>query len=132
MPQRKAIGEQHEEIMLALQRLRVAAAWDGNMLSEAHLRRVLVLDLEGLLDLLRAHFAFEEEGGYLSWLVEGRPETKPEVDRLEREHAVILGKLEDLVRGAETAALVSMKDGIIEVLQSLEKHEAAERAVIGS
>jgi hypothetical protein len=60
--------------------------------------------LGGLLDHIQAHFAQEEEGGYLEEAISLVPQIASQAAQLERQHAPLLNSLRGIVERAKTAA----------------------------
>jgi hypothetical protein len=91
---------------------------------------------------LQDHFAFEEDGGYMSDVVAHRPELAGKIAELHRQHRQLAVMLEELVsslerdasHGAETrngrAPLpAEFIDGLLKLLDALEAHERAESSL---
>lgn len=126
MPRSRTIIEQHEQILLSIERLKIAAAWKGGGLSEPHLRKVVAIDLEELGALLAEHFAFEENGGYMHWILNHKPELQGEADRLQHQHGNILAEVNGLRNRAESVDINELKSSVLLILDHLASHEAAE------
>jgi hypothetical protein len=93
-------------------------------------REVIVERLSDLRTQLAAHFAREEEGGYLEEAVIRVPRMTPELLRLEREHPSLLAELDELIRKAATIAPGKTMTGFREFQRRLTAHENAENRVM--
>lgn len=87
----------------------------------------LVEGLSRLCERLREHFALEEEGGYLHEVVAERPELQSRAERLQRQHAILLGEGATLARhllGAQAPHDTLAR--LVRLLEALRRHEIAE------
>jgi hypothetical protein len=95
------------------------------------LRTTLVERLGRLCDQLYAHFALEEDGGYMSEALLRRPSLLARATRLQLQHQAMLTEGTALTR-----ALLSMppprdaRGRMIGLLESLRAHEQAEHALL--
>lgn len=91
--------------------------------------------IEELRSRLAAHFAWEEEGGYLRGVLEVVPRLTKQGESLRRQHAVFLAELDQLVatlRSCEPAfeSWTEARKALDVVLERLEQHEHAERELV--
>ena len=123
----RRIWEQHRDLMLQVDRLKVLAAGDTTVLPEHRLRELLSHDVERLRQRLRQHFAFEESSGYLRPVLNRRPEMADQVEGLRQQHQDVLARLlsisESLSKGGD---LPAAREGLAAVLQDLADHERKE------
>ncbi len=96
----------------------------------------LVAKLRALREMVQAHFAFEEEGGYMSEVLRKAPRFLPEVERLEAQHTQILRDLDRLTRTdldeTDSDTFLAEVHGLIERLGRHEREETdvVQRSVI--
>lgn len=91
--------------------------------------------LQRLRDYLAAHFAQEEEGGYLEEALSRVPRLGPQAAVLERQHAPLLARLDALVRRAGEPRLVvadwpKLAADFRDFVQCLLEHETAENRIV--
>ena len=92
---------------------------------------VLRGELEQLERLLAAHFALEEEGGYMTDVVSEHPELTAEVFELRSQHDVLLDELDDLLAAwCDAAAPRFDYARVSALLATLEQHERRERILM--
>ncbi len=91
----------------------------------------LVAKLRALREMVQAHFAFEEEGGYMSEVLRKAPRFLPEVERLEAQHTEILRSLDGLTRTNldETDAETFLAE-VHDLIDRLVRHEREETDVV--
>lgn len=98
---------------------------------DVHLRTELVQRLGSLRQRLREHFAFEEEGGYLSDVLRRRPVLKEQIAALESQHASFLHEgaalTEELLSSPPPHGITAR---VVHLLESLRAHEIAEHELI--
>lgn len=111
-------------------RLHVLISAPRDVLPESRLRDVLVDELVTLRELLLRHFASEEEGGYLSSLLEARPQLKAEAAQLLEQHTTLRGDFDGLIGDAPRASLPDLLERIATVLESFDAHEHAETTLL--
>jgi len=91
--------------------------------------------LQHLRDHLAAHFAQEEEGGYLEEALSRVPRLGPQAAVLERQHAPLLASLNSLVqRACETREVIEgwsqLAADFRGFVKSLLEHEIAENRIV--
>jgi hemerythrin-like domain-containing protein len=93
-------------------------------------------ELEHLRAHLQKHFALEEEGGYLTQVIERRPTLSGEVDRLRSEHSQLAGIMDDMYRSVSTVTpseelvLRDCCHRIGQFLCYLTEHESRENLIV--
>ncbi len=91
----------------------------------------LVAKLRALRETVQAHFAFEEEGGYMSDVLRKAPRFLPEVERLEAQHTEILRDLDRLTRtDLEKTEPEAFLDEVHSLIERLGRHEREETDVV--
>jgi len=131
---RKAM-EEHKEIRAILTRLH-AALRCGEETPVSSFGDLCEMVAE-LSTHLRAHFAIEEDGGFMTPVLEERPNAVDTVDRLKGEHEEILDQCDEIQRILQSSSASSDQvDGICERLRSLieqlHEHERLEDELIQS
>ncbi len=87
-------------------------------------------ELGALARLLAVHFAFEEQGGYMQWIVDARPEMKPETERLQRQHQEILSEVAALQGRLADAPESELKIAVGRVSEQISTHDSAETSLL--
>jgi hypothetical protein len=125
-----ALGEQHVTLGQELRRLEAALELSPLEQTKEAIRRLAWTQVK-----LRDHFAFEEQGGYMSLVLERFPNRHREVQELLAEHRQLAEALAALRETAEKTApaspldpalLQKIKDWIARVRQ----HEARENGLV--
>lgn len=125
------IRSQHQELAVECARLRVLAAAPRQLLSDTEWRAVLMGDLRTFHDQLRAHFDLEEEGGYMRDVTEKHPQLHHRAQGLAGDHDRFRQRVADLLAEAESSdKLDAVRSGLLKLLESLVRHESAERELI--
>lgn len=91
--------------------------------------------LSSLCSHLKAHFTFEESGGFMTEVLNALPNLALSVVRLKEDHKVILAQSEELQRIAEEEVLTSEKLSnfilrVLSLIRNLEQHEHKEIALV--
>jgi len=125
------IFAQHERLNVSLDRLSllVAAPLD-EVLPEGRVRVVLEAEIGTLREALRAHFEFEEEGGYLSQVLKGNPRLASQVDILKGEHPRLLAEADALARTLAQGPVSAMREAVQTFLRRLNGHERREASLL--
>jgi len=97
--------------------------------------REAATQLQRLRDHLAAHFAQEEDGGYLEEALSRVPRLGPQAADLERQHAPLLARLNSLVqRACETREVIERWSQLAAdfrgFVRSLLEHEVAENRIV--
>ena len=87
---------EHRELELTLDLLAVLAAAPPNLLPLVRFRRLLAHETRRAQEALKAHFRFEEEGGYMVEISRARPMLTPKLVELKEQHACILRALDEV------------------------------------
>jgi hypothetical protein len=93
--------------------------------------------LSSLCSHLKAHFAFEESGGFMTEVVKALPNLASKVMHLKDDHKAILDQSEELCRIAKEEALTwetlpNFTVQIFSLVRRLERHEQKETALVQS
>jgi len=120
---------EHEELRLAVDRLRVAASAPDEVISRKRMQELLVQEVALLAEQLEGHFANEESGSFLG--LEGHPELNDTLERLRREHQEFRERARELheavSRGEEAAGL---RERVAGLLDGLDRHERQEHQML--
>ncbi len=123
------LGDEHQQLRLAADRLRLLAAVPSGVLTGKGLRSVVDAELRSFARLLGRHFEMEETGVYLG--LDIHPELGHQSAALLRQHIALEEELAELVGEVETGArLAGIRRRIERFLGHLGSHEAAENALI--
>ena len=121
--------DEHQELRLAADRLRLLAAAPSGVLSAKGLRSVVDAELRAFAERLGKHFEMEETGVYLG--LGFHPELGHQSAVLLRQHGELAEQLAELLGEVEAGArLASIRKKIHRFLERLGSHEAAENALI--
>lgn len=125
------IVDEHRALREALDRIEVIAAADPNVLPEPRVRALIEREVTTLRTLVHGHLAFEEEGGYLTGVLERRPGLTHEVERLAKQHDQIRSLLGDLAGAvARSAPIADLHDAIKRTVALIRDHEHGETSVL--
>ncbi len=123
--------EQHETIVIHVERLEFFIGGEAIRLPQARARILMRHHLQALHAVLAAHFAAEEEGGYFASLLDDRPDLRPRADAIAGQHPVLRGRIVEMIgqmsRGMSAEAIAA---SIGEFITALRTHEAAERQLV--
>lgn len=128
------LGE-HRRVHALLDRIEQQWARTPDELRQAETIADLRESVNRLRDEVAAHFAEEEAGGVLEEAASRHPELGREEMRLEDDHAALLGELDRILAGMQTATQVGvlpgdLKQAFKDFVHRLKAHEAAENRVI--
>ncbi len=92
----------------------------------------LLASLERLRGRLVEHFRFEEQNGYLDWVVERQPNLDRPVQHLAEEHRLLLSSLDELLgeTRAAAAAAAALKRKATEWSRRVRRHERDENLLV--
>jgi len=123
------LGDEHQELRLAADRLRLLAAAPSGVLTAKGLRSVIDAELQAFALRLGRHFETEEMGVYLG--LDIHPELGHQSAVLLRQHIALEEEVAELVGDIETGArLAAIRRRTERFLDHLGSHEAAENALI--
>ncbi|HUH03532.1 MAG TPA: hemerythrin domain-containing protein [Kofleriaceae bacterium] len=127
------IVREHLGLRVRLDRLYALAAAPSDVLSRARWMALLATELRELTDVLTEHFAYEEQGGYLSIIGNKHPRLDRQIAALAAQHDQIREQLGatalDLGRGSTLEAL---RGSLAAVARAVDDHEHAESELIQS
>jgi hypothetical protein len=131
----KRVLEEHKELHSRLERIEAALAARPPSEDSAGWLAALVSQLQDVLPLLQAHFAYEEDAGLFERIVETWPETSRACARLRGEHGALLARFDRLRADATTGptdegALRRLTAEGRSLLGSLAHHEESENELL--
>lgn len=126
----KSLMEEHNFILQIVDRLRVAIRTSSALLPENQRRRLLEEMLGTLVEKLTGHFAFEEKDGFLTDVVERRPDWSSRVDKLRSDHLQMLKEFRGLKDRCHSMELTGLQNAISSALDHYLHHETRETDLI--
>jgi hypothetical protein len=130
------VQQEHADILALLKKLKgLAHSASGTPDERLGWQDGVESSLSSLCSHLKAHFTFEESGGFMTEVVNALPNLALSVVRLKEDHKVILAQSEELQRIAEEDVLTSenLSNFILRVLsliRNLEQHEHKEMVLV--
>jgi hypothetical protein len=132
------LKQEHAVILAVLKQLK-GLVWHSGDAREDRLgwQERVAGSLSSLCSHLKAHFAFEESGGFMTEVVNALPNLASKVIHLKEDHKVILDESEELSRIAKEETLTSetlpnFALRIFSLIRRLERHEQKETALVQS
>ncbi|MCG8606447.1 hypothetical protein MJD09_15870 [bacterium] len=95
-----------------------------------------VWQLRDFKNRLLKHFDLEEEGGFMTDVLEAAPQSEMKVTQLKREHEYIITSLDRLtsdlkeIQEMEPTRLEGVRNGINDIMKSLRDHETEEHMLM--
>lgn len=88
--------------------------------------------LEDIRTQVTRHFQFEEEGGYLSFVLETQPNLEQTVEHLQEEHSALRQAIDSIIAEARRAPVLddTLAQKIRAWIKQLRHHEAHENALV--
>ncbi len=127
---------QHEAIKAEIEKISTCLHTEVSDREFPNWRLETLWQLRDFLNDLQKHFDLEEEGGFMSGVLEVAPQKRPVVERLGREHAGAAAKLADAIGSLkalarpDSAKLAALRTSVGEVFQLLREHENAETELL--
>lgn len=118
------------DLAIELDELEVLATPSTAALSPARMREILARALDALETVLRSHFAFEEEGGYMRELVAANPALTRQVSALREQHSTLRERLQGLRARTKDGHLEPLQREVVELVVAVRGHEDAERELV--
>lgn len=101
-------------------------------------RMEFVWRLRDFKNHLMKHFDLEEDGGFMSEIINEKPEAMSKVRKLEAEHNIFASSLDGimtdlkLMRAEEISELDAIRNRVLQLITDLHAHEEAENRLIQS
>ena len=128
------LKQEHQIIRVAAKKLKdlVERPASSNEAEQAIWLKSVHELLVSLSSHLKAHFAFEEFGGFMEEVVAMSPNDSPQVVRLHQDHQTIQAEGESLCAlAAKTSTRTpQLKRRILRFLEELDRHEHAENGLV--
>ncbi|MCB9832945.1 MAG: hemerythrin domain-containing protein [Planctomycetes bacterium] len=128
---RKTVLSQHHDLDFEADRLDLLAAADPDAVAPGRARQILERELRGLIDRLRAHFRYEEAGGYMAGVGVEKPHLAAEILRLREGHDELRDEMARLEEASfEDGPIAGFRQEIRAFLGRIRHHEQAENEVL--
>ena len=132
MSQHDETLSQHRRLRLVADRLRLLVMAPSEALPEPRMRSLFVAEVSHFADGLAAHFAHEEDGGYMRTVIVERPDLHETISALEGEHAELTRHISDVLAALERDAMAQIGAELRGMLDRFEAHERKENQLIQS
>jgi hemerythrin len=116
----------HEKLMQHLQELEARAGHETGLAE-------LAAGLSRVRSDVTAHFEFEQQGGYMSDVLDRAPHMCPRIDKLLAQHAELLESLDELItraRGGTEQTIASLRQRTAQWIAAVRAHESAENRLV--
>jgi hypothetical protein len=132
------LKQEHAVILAVLRQLKALVRHSGDAREDRlGWQERVAGSLSSLCSHLKAHFAFEESGGFMTDVIKALPNLASNVTHLKEDHKVILDESEELCKIAKEESLTSetlptFALRIFILIRRLERHEQKETALVQS
>ena len=123
----ETLEQQHADVSIRVDRLELLSRSNLDTLPDERWRAVMQHEATRLRTALRAHFAFEERGGFMKSVIERHPNQDRDAKRLLEQHDRILegfDELLDLLVKPSPREAIELKVGLL--VEQLRTHERTE------
>ncbi len=132
------IRKEHQHLEEEMKKIRNFISHDVLVSEYPKWRLDFLWILRDFHNVLHKHFDLEEEGGFMSDVLEVAPHRVPAIEQLQKEHDILNQNLLDIIKclkecqEKEDALLADVKKRILQLLDLLEEHEVSEGELLAS
>jgi len=134
----RQVIEEHEELNQNIGELKITILEKVSTKDFPDWRIQFIGKLQDLKQKLTSHFEFEEQGGFMTEVIEEAPQLLNQVKELEIEHKQILANLDGVVKDFKTLSvkddleLQDILNRVSRIMNELHHHEMAENELLQS
>ncbi|RMG77501.1 MAG: hypothetical protein D6707_11050 [Bacteroidetes bacterium] len=134
----RQIEHEHEELKTQMEELQRTIQVDLSNETFKDWQVDTILKLRDFKSVLEKHFEMEEIGGFNEELIRLKPQNKKKIEELETEHREIILKIETIINDLkkiiafEKEKIARIVNDVLNVIETLYLHEAAERELVSS